>query len=98
MPSVLQNEGLVMKNQENLSDPIALRMPRDVLDELEKIAAICERSRSWVMVRALRTYLAAEGKDIQQIHAAKAQMADGKHHDLDDVMAELDAHAKGEAA
>lgn len=37
-----------------LSDPIALRIPADVLADIEKIAETAERSRSWVIVRALK--------------------------------------------
>ena len=87
-----------MKNQNTMSDPLTMRLPRDVLEEIEKIAKICDRSRSWVMVRALKSYLATEGKDIQDIHAAKLEMSQGQFHDLDSVLAEADAIDKGEAA
>lgn len=87
-----------MKNHDNLSDPITLRLPRDVLIEIEEIAALCGRSRSWIMVRAMKTYLASEGKDIRNIEAAKAEVARGRYHDLDDVLGQADAIIKGEAA
>ncbi|HEY0855204.1 MAG TPA: ribbon-helix-helix domain-containing protein, partial [Devosia sp.] len=47
-----------------LSDPITLRIPLDLLDDIERIAGAIDRSRSWVMVRALRLYLAAEGEEV----------------------------------
>jgi predicted transcriptional regulator len=87
-----------MKKQHNLSDPITLRLPLDVLQEVEEIAALCDRSRSWIMVRALKTYLATEGQEIRAIHAAKAEIEDGQYFELDDVLAEADAIIKGEAA
>lgn len=87
-----------MKNQETLSDPITLRLPRDVLEEIENIAAICGRSRSWVMVRAMKTYLAGEGREIRDIHTSRAEMIEGRHHDLEDVLTEMDDILKGEAA
>lgn len=87
-----------MENHKNLSDPITLRLPRDVLAEIEEIAGLCSRSRSWVMVRAMKAYLASEGKDIRNIQAAKAEIAAGRHHDLDDVLSDVDAIIKGEAA
>ena len=37
-----------------LSDPITLRLPLDMLSDIEKIAAGSERTRSWVIVRALK--------------------------------------------
>ncbi len=43
-----------------LSDPITLRIPQDILAEVEQIAKATERSRSWVIVRALKYYLMAE--------------------------------------
>lgn len=87
-----------MENHESLSDPITLRLPRDVLTEIEEIAGLCGRSRSWVMVRAMKAYLASEGKDIRNIQAAKTEIAEGRYHDLDNVLADVDAILKGEAA
>lgn len=81
-----------------LSDPITLRLPLDVLSEIEEISAICDRSRSWVMVRALKSYLAVEGREILDIAKARREMDDGQEHDLDDVIAEVDAIVKGAAA
>lgn len=48
-------------NKVELSDPIALRIPIDVLGDIEKIATASDRTRSWVIVRALKLYLASEG-------------------------------------
>jgi len=90
-----------MKKHQNLSDPVTLRLPRDILEEIEEIeeiATLCDRSRSWVMVRAMKAYLASEGKDIRNIHAAKAEIAEGRHCDLDDVLDDVDAIIKDEAA
>ncbi|ANL32035.1 hypothetical protein AMC90_PD01010 (plasmid) [Rhizobium phaseoli] len=47
-------------SERELSDPITMRLPLDVLSEIGEIAEICDRSRSWVFVRALKSYLAAE--------------------------------------
>ncbi len=54
-----------------LSDPITMRLPLDVLSEIEEIAATCDRTRSWVFVRALKSYLAAEGREIIEIAKAR---------------------------
>jgi predicted transcriptional regulator len=87
-----------MENQRQLSDPITLRVPADVLAELEEIAAVCERTRSWVFVRALKAYLSTEGREIRDIAKARREMAAGQSYDLDDVIAEVESVAKGAAA
>jgi predicted transcriptional regulator len=81
-----------------LSDPIALRLPVDVLKDIETIAATADRSRSWVMVRAMRYYLATEGKDILEIERAREGMRQGKFQDVDTLLDELDALNKDDAA
>ncbi|MEO3997637.1 ribbon-helix-helix protein, CopG family [Mesorhizobium sp. CAU 1732] len=73
-----------------LSDPITLRLPVEVLQEIEKIAETCDRSRSWVMVRALRHYLAREGADILAMRRGREEVANGDVHDIDDVLREID--------
>lgn len=85
-------------SKQNLSDPITLRLPLDVLAEIEAVAGACERSRSWVMVRALKAYLAQEGREILEIKQARKAVADGQGTDADDVLAELDTILKGAAA
>lgn len=45
-----------------LSDPITLRLPLDVLADIEAVAKATERTRSWIMVRAMRYYLLNEGR------------------------------------
>ena len=73
----------------NLSDPITIRLPEDVLAAIEKIAETCDRTRSWVMVRALKTYLASEGADILAVRKAREQVASGDVHDMDDVLRDI---------
>ncbi|ACM26814.1 ribbon-helix-helix protein, CopG family [Agrobacterium rhizogenes] len=87
-----------MKNQSGLSDPITLRVPVDILAEIEEIADVCERTRSWVFVRALKSYLAAEGREVLEIAKARRDMANGEAYDLDDVISEAAKVVKGAAA
>ena len=82
----------------NLSDPIALRLPVDVLADIEKIAATADRTRSWVMVRAMRYYLATEGKDILEIERARDGMRQGKFQDMDVLLDDLATLNKDDAA
>ena len=50
--------------QQELSDPITLRLPLGVLREIEEIAEATDRTSSWIMVRDLKLYLAGEGRNI----------------------------------
>jgi predicted transcriptional regulator len=81
-----------------LSDPIALRIPEDMLKDIEAIARTAERSRSWVIVRALKYYLMQEGNDILQILKGEEQIRNGEVIDADDLFAELMAPLKDDAA
>lgn len=69
----------------DISDPIALRIPLDVLSDIEEIAAASEHSRSWVIMRALRLYLAGEGRDCLAILRGRDEAAEGGGHDAGDA-------------
>jgi predicted transcriptional regulator len=91
-------EQKIMSNQSDLSNPLTMRLPLDVLAEIEEIAAVCGRSRSWVFVRALKFYVAAEGREILDVAQARREMDAGEGEDLDDVISQVDAIVKGVAA
>jgi predicted transcriptional regulator len=88
----------MMSNLKNLSDPIALRVPADILSEIERIAGITERSRSWVIVRAMKAYLATEGRDILDAAEGREQIARGEAAGLDETLDELDRRKDGDVA
>ena len=71
------------------STPISVRVPMDLLEKLDKIAAAIDRPRSWVCLRALRQYLADEGAEILDVQQGIAQLDQGESAAFDDVMAEL---------
>lgn len=81
-----------------LSDPITLRVPQDILDDIEKIAETADRSRSWVIVRALKYYLMAEGNDVLQIRKGEEQIARGETVDAEEFFAELLGEKQSNAA
>ncbi len=81
-----------------LSDPITLRIPLDVLEDIERVAGAVDRSRSWVIVRALRLYLAGEGEEVLSLLKAREQTDADGGHDADEVMRELLAIANGTKA
>jgi predicted transcriptional regulator len=81
-----------------LSDPITLRLPMDILEDIEKIAETADRSRSWVIVRALKYYLMAEGNDVLQIRKGEEQIARGETVDMEDFFDEMLGATKSDAA
>lgn len=83
---------------QKLSDPLTMRLPADLLKEVEQVAAACGRSRSWVIVRALKAYLAEEGREIIEVANARADVQTGLAMPLDSVLDEVEAIIKGAAA
>lgn len=81
-----------------LSDPITLRIPEDVLADIETIAQATERSRSWVIVRALRTYLQQEGAEILAYRQGLEEVAAGQVEDIDQVLEDLQRIASDKVA
>lgn len=81
-----------------LSDPIAIRIPVELLADVEKVAGAIDRTRSWVLVRALRLYLAGEGGEVLSLLAARDQNARDGGHDADEVLKELTALVGGTKA
>jgi len=82
----------------DLSDPVAIRVPVDVLADIERIAGAIDRTRSWVIVRALKLYLAGEGEEVLSLLRAREQDAKDGGHDADEVMRELTAIVSGSKA
>lgn len=80
------------------TESVTLRVPADVLSDINVIAEATERSRSYIIVRALRTYLLNEGSDILAAVKGREQIAAGEFEDIDDVIADLDKIIAGKAA
>ena len=80
------------------SMPVSLRLPADLIETLDKIAAVLERPRSWVMLRALRQYIADEGQEVLDVQEGIAELDRGEGIPIEDVLAEMDEIiAKAEA-
>ena len=79
-----------MADKPALSDPITLRLPLDILEDVEKIAETADRSRSWVIVRALKYYLMAEGAEMLSIRRGLEDVEAGRTVDAEELFAELD--------
>jgi predicted transcriptional regulator len=72
------------------SASISLRVPADILEKLDRIAAAIERPRSWVCLRAIRQFLAEEGQEILDVQKGIAELDRGEGVPFDEVMAGLE--------
>src|SRR5260221_9866832 len=69
----------VMPDDQPLTSHVSLRVPNDVIEALDRIAAALERPRSWVMLRALRQYLEeGEGREIEEDTESLAELDRGE--------------------
>ena len=80
------------------SESVTLRVPSDVLESIQAIAEATDRSRSYIIVRALRTYLLNEGADVLSAIRGRDQIAAGEYEDMDDLIADVDKIVSGQAA
>lgn len=87
-----------MTKAASMSESVTLRVPVDVLSDIETIAEATDRSRSYIIVRALRTYLMNEGSDILAAIKGREQIAAGEYEDMDDVIADMDRIIAGKVA
>ena len=69
--------------------PISVRLPADIIEKLDKIAAIMERPRSWVILDAIREYLADEGQEMLDIQASIEELDRGEGIPFENVLAEM---------
>ncbi len=68
-----------MPDDQPLTSHVSLRVPNDVIEALDRIAAALERPRSWVMLRALRQYLEeGEGREIEEDTESLAELDRGE--------------------
>jgi predicted transcriptional regulator len=68
------------------SGHVSLRVPQEVIDAFDKIAAAAERPRSWAMVRALRQYLENEGAEILEDAESIAELDRGERQPFEDTL------------
>lgn len=80
------------------SDPLTIRLPLDVLDKVNELAAVSQRSRSWVILRALRHYVKGEGHQILAVAASRRSALEEGTESLDDVIADLEKIVAGPVA
>jgi predicted transcriptional regulator len=72
------------------SIPVSLRLPAELIETLDKIAAALDRPRSWVMLRALKQYIADEGHEVLDVQEGIAEADRGETVPIEDVIADMD--------
>jgi predicted transcriptional regulator len=70
--------------------PVSIRVPPDVIEALDKIAVALERPRSWVILRAIRQYLADEGQEVLDVQEGIAEAERGEVVEFDEAMARFE--------
>jgi predicted transcriptional regulator len=73
---------------------VSLRVPQDVAEAFDRMAAILERPRSWLILRALRHYMKAEGAELLDDIEAITELDRGKGVPSEQVLAEMDGIIK----
>ena len=89
-----------MPDDQPMTSHVSLRVPNDVVEALDRIAAALEWPRSWVMLRALRQYLDdGEGREIEQDTESIAELDRGESVPFEEVLNRLrERVARAEAA
>jgi predicted transcriptional regulator len=67
------------------STHVSLRVPGDLIQAFDKLAAILDRPRSWVMLRALRQYLEDEGAELTEDAEGLAELDRGEIVSAEDL-------------
>jgi predicted transcriptional regulator len=68
---------------------VSLRVPSDLIEAFDRLAAALDRPRSWVMVRALRQYLDDEGAEIIEDTESLAELDRGEIVSSEDLRRRL---------
>jgi predicted transcriptional regulator len=68
---------------------VSLRVPQDLVEAFDRLAAALDRPRSWVMVRALRCYLDEEGGEIFEDAESLAELDRGEVVSAEEVQQRL---------
>lgn len=73
-----------MTKQEKIQ--VSLRLPALLVGEFDRLADILDRDRTWVMQKALVSYLVSEGAEILADATGLEELDRGESVDLDDVL------------
>ena len=79
-----------MPDDQPMTSHVSLRVPNDVVEALDRIAAALERPRSWVILRAIKLYLADEGQEVLDVQEGIAELDRGEGIPFDEAMAHFE--------
>ncbi len=72
------------------STHVTLRLPADLVEQFDRLASAMDRPRSWVMLRALRQYLEAEGAEVAEDIESLAQLDRGEGEPFENSIKEIE--------
>ncbi|HEY1505555.1 MAG TPA: ribbon-helix-helix protein, CopG family [Stellaceae bacterium] len=72
------------------STHVTLRVPTDIVEKFDRLATAMERPRSWVLLRALRHYLEAEGVEVFEDLESIAQLDRGEYEPFENSLKEIE--------
>jgi predicted transcriptional regulator len=72
------------------STHVSLRVPKELIQAFDKLAAVLDRPRSWVMLRALRQYLEEEGAELNEDVESLAELDRGEVVSAEDLRREVE--------
>ena len=78
-------------SQNSPTEPITVRAAKDIVSEIDALAATMDRSRNYVVNQALRQYLDANAWQIGRIKEGLDAAREGRVRAAEDVFAELSA-------
>ena len=76
-------------NQTLAGTPITIRAAKDMVHEIDALAAAMDRSRNYIVNQALRQYLDANAWQVERIRAGIAAANDGRVRPAGDVFGEI---------
>ena len=74
------------------TEPITIRASKDVINQIDALAADMDRSRNYVVNQAIQQYLAYHHVLYQKIEQGLNDVKEGKLTAADDVMKEIRSH------
>lgn len=76
---------------ERPTEPITIRAAKEIVSEIDALAAEMDRSRNYVVNQAIRQYLETNAWQIERIKEGRAAARDGRVRTAEDVFADIAA-------
>jgi predicted transcriptional regulator len=73
------------------TEPMTVRATKDIIDQIDALAATMDRSRNYVVNQALQQYLEANAWQIERIKDGIAAAREGRVRPAEDVFADIAA-------